>query len=79
MDVVITHSGIAFTVTVWSNNPGVVIYNSPEPIIVKVQSFRDGVDGKSAYQIAVENGYIGTEAQWIEDLLPDEIDGGLIF
>ena len=27
-----------------------------------------GKDGKSAYQIAVENGFIGTEAEWLESL-----------
>jgi len=29
---------------------------------------KDGIDGKSAYQIAVEQGYIGTEEQWIQSL-----------
>lgn len=28
----------------------------------------DGVDGKSAYQIAVSNGYDGTEVEWLESL-----------
>lgn len=28
----------------------------------------DGKDGKSAYRIAVENGFIGTEAQWLASL-----------
>lgn len=27
-----------------------------------------GEDGKSAYQIAVENGFVGTEAEWIASL-----------
>ncbi len=27
-----------------------------------------GEDGKSAYQIAVENGFVGTEAEWLESL-----------
>ena len=27
-----------------------------------------GKDGKSAYQIAVENGFVGTEAEWLESL-----------
>lgn len=27
-----------------------------------------GADGKSAYQIAVENGFVGTEAEWLESL-----------
>ena len=29
---------------------------------------RDGADGKSAYQVAVDNGYIGTEAEWLASL-----------
>lgn len=28
----------------------------------------DGVDGKSAYQIAKDNGYTGTESEWLETL-----------
>ena len=28
----------------------------------------DGVDGKSAYQIAIDGGYKGTEAEWLESL-----------
>lgn len=28
----------------------------------------DGADGKSAYEIAVENGFVGTEAEWLESL-----------
>ena len=31
-----------------------------------------GKDGKSAYQIAVENGFVGTEAEWIESLKGDD-------
>ena len=29
---------------------------------------KDGNDGKSAYEIAVENGFQGTEEQWLESL-----------
>lgn len=39
---------------------------------------KDGADGKSAYEIAVENGYTGTEAEWLESLKggndPTDID-----
>ncbi len=28
----------------------------------------DGANGKSAYEIAVENGFVGTEAEWLESL-----------
>ena len=29
---------------------------------------KDGLDGKSAYQIAVDNGFAGTEGEWLESL-----------
>ena len=35
---------------------------------VKDIDYFDGVDGKSAYQIAVDNGFIGTEAEWVASL-----------
>ena len=28
----------------------------------------DGVDGASAYEVAVANGFVGTKAQWLESL-----------
>lgn len=28
----------------------------------------DGINGKSAYELAVEHGFIGTEEQWLESL-----------
>ena len=34
---------------------------------VKVTGIR-GKEGKSAYDIAVENGYIGTEEEWLKSL-----------
>ncbi len=35
---------------------------------VKGVDYFDGVNGKSAYQIAVDNGFIGTEAEWLTSL-----------
>ena len=34
----------------------------------KIASVHDGADGASAYEIAVENGYAGTEAEWLTSL-----------
>ena len=31
-------------------------------------SGKDGVDGKSAYQVAVDNGFTGTEPEWLDSL-----------
>lgn len=35
---------------------------------VQVGGYVKGLDGKSAYQIAVENGFEGTEEEWLESL-----------
>ena len=35
-----------------------------------------GVEGKSAYEVAVENGFVGTEIEWLETLIgPPGPDG----
>lgn len=79
MEVTITHSGIANSVQVSASIPDVVSVAPTVPINIELQLFRDGINGKSAYQIVVENGYAGTEQDWINDLLPQDIDGGIIF
>ena len=79
MEVTISHSGVANSVQVSASIPHVVQVAPSMPIVIEMQLFRDRINGKSAYQIAVENGYTGTEQQWINDLLPQDIDGGIIF
>jgi len=39
-----------------------------EFIVEKLCTLNTSTDGKSAYQIAVDNGYIGTQVQWLESL-----------
>ena len=34
----------------------------------KIQSASKGTDGKSAYEIAIEHGFVGTETEWLESL-----------
>lgn len=29
----------------------------------------DGINGKSAYEVAVQNGFVGTEAEWLDSLI----------
>lgn len=79
MEVTITHSGVANSVNVSASVPNIVSVVQNVPVSIELQLYRDGVNGKSAYQIAVENGYLGTEQDWINDLLPQDIDGGIIF
>ena len=79
MEVTISHSGIANNVRVSASVPELVSVVLNVPIKVEVQLYRDGMNGKSAYEIAVENGFIGTEQQWIDSINLQFIDGGLIF
>lgn len=37
------------------------LFEPPAPV--------DGVNGKSAYQVAVDNGFVGTQAQWLDSLI----------
>lgn len=54
------------------DSPNVVFGNSQKLTQVIVELKKDGIDGKSAYQIAVENGYTGTESDFAEMLLSIE-------
>ena len=61
--------------------------NSPIPptpdlytqLLQKISDAEKGKDGKSAYQIATENGFVGTETEWLESLKgingKDGVDG----
>ncbi len=42
----------------------------------KIASVHDGADGASAYEIAVENGYTGTEAEWLSSLKGEKGNAG---
>lgn len=37
-------------------------------LLKKIEEAGHGADGKSAYEIAVEHGYVGTEAEWLASL-----------
>jgi hypothetical protein len=38
-----------------------------------------GLNGDSAYAVAIENGFIGTESEWLLSLVPEKIDGGYFY
>ena len=39
------------------------------PTLLEGSDGVDGVNGKSAYQVAVDNGFVGTAAQWLDSLI----------
>lgn len=51
-------------VTIECDSPNVVFGNSPKPTKVVVEMTKDGIDGKSAYQAAIEGGYRGSEEEF---------------
>ncbi|RTY71559.1 hypothetical protein [Flavobacterium sp. LB2P53] len=38
-----------------------------------------GIQGKSAYQSAIENGFVGLESEWLLSLVPTSVDGGYFY
>ena len=79
MQVTITHSGIANNVVVSASIPGIVNATPLLPVNIELQLFRDGLNGKSAYELALENGFIGNELEWVQTLTREVLDGGIIF
>ena len=39
-----------------------------QQLLQKIQSASKGTDGKSAFEIAIEHGFVGTEVEWLESL-----------
>ena len=55
------------------SDSGTLLFDGSE---IKGSSTTTGNDGKSAYEIAVDNGFIGTETEWLESLKGDKGDPG---
>lgn len=62
------------------DTPIVVKAKMPKPITVKlganVSTGGTGADGKSAYQIAIKHGFVGTEQEWLASLVGPKGDHG---
>ena len=56
------------TATVVSNGVDLTIVDKNGTQNVGIRNGTDGNDGKSAYEIAIQNGYTGTEKEWLESL-----------
>lgn len=62
------------SVTLIQKTVGLTFNQSTRVVQINVMSNQgggQGNDGKSAYEIAVENGFIGSEIQWLESLIGD--------
>lgn len=60
------------------DTPIVVGVKNPKPITVKLGANRaTGAGGKSAYQIAVQHGFVGTEKEWLASLVGPKGEQGM--
>lgn len=64
------------TVPAASTLVGLIIYGMQggqtvkvTPTLLEGSDGVDGINGKSAYQVAVDNGFVGTQAQWLDSLI----------
>lgn len=57
-------------------NPVEIGENSPMPVQLSGVSSIKGEDGDSAYQVAVKNGFTGTETEWLASLKGEKGDTG---
>ena len=48
-----------------------------QQLLQKIQSASKGTDGKSAFEIAVEHGFVGTETEWLKSLRGTDGKNGL--
>ncbi len=72
MQVEVTFSGVKQKVTISCSKPGVVEVVNPTPVHVTIGLNKDGIDGLSAYQLAVKNElFEGTEEDYLLSLVPN--------
>ncbi|MGV9003942.1 hypothetical protein [Flavobacterium sp.] len=71
MNVVITSSE-PITATITCDKPNIIEVVGAEPVRVELAVFRDGHDGKSAYQVWLDLGNVGSEADFLLSLKGDD-------
>ncbi len=64
------------TIPVASTLVGLILYGMQggqtvkvTPTLLEGSDGVDGVNGKSAYEVAVANGFVGTQAEWLDSLI----------
>ncbi|WP_240458456.1 hypothetical protein, partial [Sphingobacterium luzhongxinii] len=57
--------------TLVDNKDGTITYNNEEgePVTIDLKTGPAGLNGKSAYEVALENGFVGTKAEWLLSLV----------
>jgi hypothetical protein len=76
MIVEVTVDGTLLELVITCDTPEILTVVPTDGLSVTIEMFRDGVDGKSAYELAVENGFEGTEFEWLTSLQGAKGDKG---
>ncbi|WP_269221992.1 hypothetical protein [Flavobacterium sp. IMCC34518] len=61
-------------VEITTDSPNIVFGIAGEKMVVTVDLKKDGVDGKSAFELAVEVGYTGTLEEFTANLVEPDVD-----
>jgi hypothetical protein len=61
--------------TIYAGDAVAVRHTAREKVSHRVTNYIPGAPGASAYEIAVANGFVGTEQEWLDSLEGE--DGGL--
>lgn len=77
MDINVERQSVSKDVPVHISNPDVNMTLVRGERGLQGEKGDTGADGKSAYQVAVDNGYIGTETEWLASLKGDTGEQGL--
>lgn len=69
MIVEITTDVLAYEVVITCDKPGVITATPNSPITVTIDVKKDGVNGKTAYELAFENdNTIGSKDDWLNNI-----------
>lgn len=77
MKITVTQNITKYQVTLTQNNQSVKVTATPnltKYLVTKSDVGVAGAPGKSAYQLAVQNGFVGTEIEWLASLQGEDAD-----
>lgn len=77
MEINITNQSTSHNVDSGIDNPNIHAVLVRGERGIQGEKGNTGADGKSAYQVAINNGYIGTETEWLASLKGDTGEQGL--
>lgn len=76
LDITVEEQNFELTTDIVTNEVTIDVTQVNEETTINVSQF---TSGESAYEIALRNGFTGTEQDWLDNMDSSVVDGGLIF